>query len=150
MQPPSDALQALSPLRLPPATPETLAGDAVTGLALGLCLALALALLLRVLRRAEPSERQRLMAALRRARSLPPDRRLAAQAAVLRQAAGRVGVPDHPGEDWLVALDRRLGTGFFAAGEGADLRRALYRPRPALDPGRVEDEALRLLSRLRG
>ena len=146
----ADLLARLHPIRLPAATVAGLAAEALAALALGLALA---ALVLRLVARRAPSRREAALAALQAARALPPQARLAAQIALLRDAA--------PGGDWAATL---------GAAQAAPLRAALYcaapppdlaqtdpaqpdpaQPDPAhTDPAQTERAVRRALARLRG
>jgi len=141
----ADLLARLHPIRLPAATVAGLAAEALAALALGLALA---ALVLRLVARRAPSRRAAALAALQAARALPPQARLAAQIALLRDAA--------PGGDWAATL---------GAAQAAPLRAALYcaTPPPDLappdpahtdpaqpDPAQTERAVRRALARLRG
>jgi len=146
----ADLLARLHPIRLPAATVAGLAAEALAALALGLALA---ALVLRLVARRAPSRREAAMAALQAARALPPQARLAAQIALLRDAA--------PGGDWAAVL---------GAAQAAPLRAALYCAAPPHDlaphdlappdlaqtdpaqpdPAQTERAVRRALARLRG
>ncbi len=133
----TDQAEALSGLR--PINPAVDAGGVTALIAMaliGCACALALALLFRVMARRCRAIRRSALAELATSRSLQPDERLAAQAALLRRVI-RTVEGDAPArlrdKDWLACLDRTFGTSFFTGGGGRAYGEALYRPSSSRD-----------------
>lgn len=132
MDPAADLLARLHPLRPPAATAQGVAAEALAALALGLALAALVALALRLVAQAQPTRRGAARRKFERARALPPQARLAAQVAALREAT--------PGGDWAALL---------RPAEATALRAALYGAAPA-DTAQTDRALRRAFARLGG
>lgn len=148
--PPTDELEGLRALHLPPATPAFWA-DIGVAVALGLALALVLVLALRLLVRPKASLRAEALAAFEASRPLPAPERRAAQAALLRRVVRSLegeGAARSSGAAWGETLDRVFKTDLFAARGGRVFVDGLYaRPVKPDDP-KLDDELGGLFAKL--
>ena len=131
--PDAELLAALKPPRWPEVAPVVASDDLLVALALGLAAGLVLALLVAVMRRRRraASPGRAALARIEAASARPAEERLAETAAALRDyiaATEGAEAARIRGADWLAALDRRFGTGFFASGDGRVLAHCLYAP----------------------
>lgn len=148
-----DPLDALRPLRLPPAPESSLVETLALATAVGVAAALGLVLLVAAWRTfaAWRAPRREALAALARAALLPPAERLAAEARLLRAYAARIAGAEAArlqGTDWLRRLDATFATTFFTAADGRMFGEWLYRPIGDADPPTSAD-LRRLLRRRR-
>jgi len=120
------------------------------GGALGAALSIGAAVLLRPWLLRRRAVRRTALEALDRARNLPAEERLIAQATLLRHVATAVGeVPHLRGTNWLTHLDALFATDFFSAGAGRCFGDALYQPVPLPDMDAVELGLRRHVARLK-
>lgn len=151
MDPSADVLEELRDIHLPSLSEGSVVADWAAGCALGLLVAVLVMLLARAVVRRPASRRAAALADLTASRGLQPAERLLAQARILQQLALQLNLrPGDSGEHWSIQLGHRLGSDFFASGQGAGMSEALYRPNSAIDPALLDQELLRLLKRLKG
>ncbi|WP_181700148.1 DUF4381 domain-containing protein [Chthonobacter albigriseus] len=149
-----DPLALLRPVRWPAATPVVSASDLIEAAVVGVlaaCLVVALVVAFRQRRGTHP--RREALARVKAAALLPPDERLAAEAAALRSYVARVRGPGEAqaeGEEWLQTLDRVFATTAFTTGPGRALADGLYRPDGAPKDDAVDRLLMRVLAGTRG
>ncbi len=141
----ADVLSRLHDVRDPATGAVDAITEALAGGSLGLLSALLLFALFRSLTSRLPTRWEVVGAELAKARRLAPEQRLLALAKLIERISPEGAVPSGSGgpPDGLRSPQDR-----DAAWQRlrADLREALYRPGAAIDPGRVEEEILHLLS----
>lgn len=144
------SLEQLRGLHLPANAAGAAQGEVVLAVALGFAAALLVGLV-RVLRaRARSGLRRAALRELAAAQALPPDRRLIAQARLLRRLARTLkgdAAAATQGPAWAATLDALFSTDFFSRGAGRALADGLYR-REAPEPGPLDAELRRLLARI--
>lgn len=149
--PPSDELDALRALRLPPGS-APFWSDVALAVALGLAFAVALAFAIRMLARPRLSLRAEAIKAFEAAATLPPADRRAAQAALLRRIVRSVEGEDAArtsGETWARTLDRVFRTDLFGARAGRVFAEGLYGRGAGSDDPALDAELGALLRGLR-
>lgn len=142
-------LELMHPLREPP--PPSPVAPYLVMLAVGCIAAVAGLVLLVQARRRGADLRRSALAALAASRTLVPEDRLAAQAALLRRLARRLGgeaAGRRHGRPWLEGLDAMFGTPFFTQGEGQAYGDALYARRPAVDIEALDRSLAGLIAKL--
>ncbi|WP_019906251.1 DUF4381 family protein [Methylobacterium sp. 77] len=152
---PSDSPTGLSQLRglhLPADAGSGAQGEVVMAIALGFVAALLVGLVRLMRARAKASVRASALRGLAETRGLAPDKRLIAQARLLRRLTRTLAGDDAAstqGRDWAAILDRLFVTVFFSKGAGAIVTEGLYRRSAPVDPEAIDSELGRLFARIR-
>ncbi len=147
----TDAVQILAELRPIHMPPDLAANPPVEMALLGFLAALIVSAALRPWLSRRRALRRSAFDALALSRSLTPEERLVAQAAILRRLVETINdssAARQQGEIWLACLDRTFSTRFFGSGAGRIFADALYRPLHDLDLETLDGSLAEIFERI--